>query len=385
MSFLDATGLGTFWAKLKSTFQGPVSEVYKDALTPINLLPNSDFSRDRGYTNTFTSLLPLNNNFYNFYQSWSVNRLNAEGHNTSTITNFAITVSKNSLNIQFDKTQGTFYFFIQNNNMPVLNNQTFTFMCDVIFGSDNYNNNINISPSTGCTGDTIYYYKEGQHRVNVMTSTYSGTAHYRLAMSTTINPEDEHLLDAGHVNMTFKNLALYEGEYKDAPVTASLDVKPSNQFMLSDEQNLSKTLFANPSYTITSGTNGYFVIGCINNNCYHKFTCKIGSAVYEFEQSYSSSGGHYVKGRNIMFVGYASNITKVALIAKSTTVWITIYVQNLSSNLSLNYFNDILAITTTTMTKVESNDRYISNASVGTFLTGSGYTTIVESNITYGL
>lgn len=44
MSFLDATGLGTFWNKLKSTFQGPVSEVYKDALTPVNIMSDSYFT-----------------------------------------------------------------------------------------------------------------------------------------------------------------------------------------------------------------------------------------------------------------------------------------------------------------------------------------------------
>ena len=49
MGFLDATGLGTFWGKLKNyfipktSFQGPVSEDLKDIIVPINLWKNSEF------------------------------------------------------------------------------------------------------------------------------------------------------------------------------------------------------------------------------------------------------------------------------------------------------------------------------------------------------
>jgi hypothetical protein len=232
MSFLDATGLGTFWAKLKSTFQGPVSEIYKDALTPINLLANSDFSRNGGYANTTTIDLPLNNTHYKLRQSWSINRINNASHNSCTITNLTVTFSSNSLNIQFDKTQGTFYLFIQNDNSSVLQNQIYTFLADVVFGSDNYNNSVQVIPGTGSTSEDVYKNNETDHKISVTKNTYAGTVHYQLAIQTGKAPEDEHLLDAGHVNITIKNPALYKGEYKDAPVSTSLDVKGNNQFRL---------------------------------------------------------------------------------------------------------------------------------------------------------
>lgn len=65
MSFLDATGLGTFWAKLKNyfvpttSFHWPVSEELTDLIVPENLVPNSLFSDKE------TSIISIQNKSYN--------------------------------------------------------------------------------------------------------------------------------------------------------------------------------------------------------------------------------------------------------------------------------------------------------------------------------
>ena len=64
MSFLDATGLGTFWGKLKNyfvpktAFQNPVSEDLMDMIVPENLVPDSLFS------NLNTSIMTITDKTY---------------------------------------------------------------------------------------------------------------------------------------------------------------------------------------------------------------------------------------------------------------------------------------------------------------------------------
>ena len=250
MSFLDATGLGTFWAKLKNyfvpatKFQGPVSEDLKDMLTPENMLPNCDFSRNGAYKTTFNTVPPINNSWYLFRQSWDVNRLNNADNNSCTVTNFTISPAKNSLAISFDKTQGTFYFLIRNNNTFIYNDEIYTFMGDVFFGSTNYNNNIKVSFSTAVSNDTIHFSDDPTHKVNVLQSKYNGTANFKIVIYTGTDPEDEHLLDAGHVSIVIKNLALYKGEFKDCPIKLSPDTEAGNQFGL---KNVYDNVFYNAS------------------------------------------------------------------------------------------------------------------------------------------
>ena len=242
MSFLDATGLGTFWGKLKNYFvskeeaTAPVTGL-TDILTPVNLLPNSDFSRSGGYSSTMTweSVLLGNGRDYFF-----TNECLFRAYGTS-LTNLTVTRAVNSLRFQATGTQITAIgigqgFYCKANKIYTLIGK--------YAGTFNGTARIAMSGSP----EIIYYSEDGTVAVFYYTTNYTT----RISL----------YLDApgtGDIDITWSDIALYEGEFKNPPFTTSLDVKPSNQFLLN--QNSQTFYYLNQgvpsqSYIFNNYTNG---------------------------------------------------------------------------------------------------------------------------------
>ena len=239
MSFLDATGLGTFWSKLKNyfvpktNFEAPVTGL-SDILTPVNLLPNSDFSRSGGYpaTQTITNLTGTNTAY--IASNLAINlagRGRFDGTVTKSVNSVRITGTLTTTNT-VGHTIGLYYV-----NLIKSSNTFYTAAATII----DYNNNSG-GVSLYSIGSSSAVYdtqgKDGQtyHPVFIrktsnpltVTSYYPYIFYPGQETGTTIN-----------VDIEFKDMRLYEGEFKNPPYTTSLDVKPSNQFMLSDRSNAS--------------------------------------------------------------------------------------------------------------------------------------------------
>ena len=257
MSFLDATGLGTFWNKLKSTFQGPVSEVYKDALTPVNIMPNSDFSKcDSFVKHIEIPSLSAGTNVYlcNNY----LLRVNP-GH---TFTNGVVDFSDRSFTVSgnISNTDGTWTSRIIVFSSAILKSgTTYTFICESSSEYSDYCCNGNQSGS----GTTIFSGMVNGKSVCVFTP--AGTT-YKQNLNISIFREVE--ASSTPISCTVSNVACYEGSFKDIAYHDSPDV---SLFDLYNDYNFSTCYNIGFTRDFT-GKNHWTRIACLGTNSEHTYS-----------------------------------------------------------------------------------------------------------------
>lgn len=230
MSFLDQTGLGTFWAKLKNYFVSkaeastPVTGL-TDILTPRNILNNSTLTRNYPSIKnplTIDSITPGGSP--DICPGWQLRVQNA------TLNNVTITRSENSIRIQGTATNAS------SNHVNVLLVSTINF---ITFGKTY---TIGSSENT-CTATSFTFgaYLDGQiiyNRTSTINSDPSPIVHIKLSSGAPICPAMCSIYDinsnnpTGTIDITFKNVFAYEGSYKNPPYFRSLDTEKWNQFQI---------------------------------------------------------------------------------------------------------------------------------------------------------
>jgi hypothetical protein len=180
-----------------------------------------------------------------------------------TISNVTITVSKNSMNITGIVTSitenETFYVHFNSNGAMEVNK---TYTCKMGAECSTHT----ISALLAHIGNNSYN--------RIFIDLITGTQVFMPTKASNAIPTYEIYIDNVQVNdtinITLKDLALYEGEFKNPPVISSLDVKPRNHFMLTDLSN--NAVLASKFYSGTLATDTRYRIinlGTVRNAIFH--------------------------------------------------------------------------------------------------------------------
>lgn len=197
-----------------------------DILTPINILPNSDFSRDGGYASTQTWAAPASGNSNYNYVAYNVSIIFYIG----TFTNVTVTRSKNSIRVS-----GTYSG--SNNNLRVNFNNVglhkyvnfYTITSKVI---DNLGNISGIAAYVQTDGIIVHQrfdkVNNTYYPLMIESTTTEGAQNVRLA---SINFSGA----SGSFDFTISDCRIYQGQFCNPPIIDSLDVMPGHQFILKEE------------------------------------------------------------------------------------------------------------------------------------------------------
>ena len=257
MSFLDATGLGTFWGKLKNYFvpksdtEAPVTGL-TDMLTPVNLSTNSNFSRSNGMpiTTTFETLGTTNvaehkidyNHFASSYNGTFNNVTITRRNGKLTVTATPVTVTDSNNDV---------ILIIYDYKTTILNKHTYTtcvkwsnasgsaYMADTLFG--------------GSTTYTEIYHdireNDSVRVIMVNTSNPDNNLENVNTQVASIRFKPDMLNVEGSI--TIEATAMYEGSYKNPPFLNSPDVEIRNPFETQGEP-------INPINTVKFNTKGWY-------------------------------------------------------------------------------------------------------------------------------
>jgi hypothetical protein len=255
MSFLDQTGLGTFWAKLKNYFvhkedtEEPVTGL-TDILTPINILPNGNFSK----SDTSIASSGLNGNL-------NINGWAAIGQRATWTDNGSELVPNG---IRFkgtltaDSTSNAHYLFFRTNETFRINNGV-TIACRYV----NNNNDGRIVATSLCSGNSgnllhIYNgtnnFTSSTESVRIFQTVPNSTSDYTFGF--TIGSAD-HPLEANesvNVDITVTDVRLYNGEFKNPPLTNNLDLDAAFPYAFKDMRNSIFINGKNVGYQSNSGS-----------------------------------------------------------------------------------------------------------------------------------
>ena len=237
MSFLDATGLGTFWAKLKNYFlkksdtDAPVTGL-TDILSPVNLMPNSEFRRTNTSSNPQT-IGTLNTTFVTFADYWQIQAF------SGTCSNVTLSVEKNigsrynllsisgTVATTSTNSDGKKYVTlrVRNTSLNYYRNDhiwyTDTFKLEKV---DSLSYTLNgYGAHSGSEGGAIR--TNGLNVVNIFRTSGADTLPYFCMTLTDINEGDTF-------QIRLYDCATYLGSYRNPPVIPSLDGMPGNQFLL---------------------------------------------------------------------------------------------------------------------------------------------------------
>lgn len=276
MSFLDATGLGTFWAKLKNYFlkksdtEAPVTGL-TDILTPVNLLPNSDFSRSGGYADTMTINKLTSGQNAIIADKWFLHAFGA------TFENITVTRSYNKITLQFTQTSGTAGDNALGLCQPAIKTPSYfkTLTCK----TSNYTNVSRVKTYIGGTSQQVLI---------VIPNCTTGNEHVSMAISK--NEGSGSYFEAADVycqvlntpvSIDISDCALYMGQFKNPPIVPSFDVNPLNQFLLTDYSNFDPIVLGSQGTTATAGRYRILNLGRLSNRTAHyKFTLIKGFSTY---------------------------------------------------------------------------------------------------------
>jgi hypothetical protein len=245
MSFLDATGLGTFWGKLKNyfvpktNFEAPVTGL-SDILTPVNLIPNSDYSISNGWPKTINiSSITTEPNINRYNRIKIYNGLYLMIANCK-LENAVITISTNNIHITGTVTN-TFDTY-----KPYLGIRTEKLFNGHITFAGKIKNNLSSlygkcqSLTTSDIGTITVIKRENLDlEDNSYARSYlAGTGNANFApVFALILTELTTVGSSSAVDFNVCDTVLYDGIFVDTPNFTSHDVKPSNIFMLSDYSN----------------------------------------------------------------------------------------------------------------------------------------------------
>ena len=228
MSFLDATGLGTFWAKLKNYFlkksdtDAPVTGL-TDILTPMNLLPNAEFTQLGLYEATQTIASATVGTSYDILPNWKFQMYK------SAASDVTITISRNSVRItgtvsslETGAPQIRIY-----NSTSVKPNKYYTFSGHIKVHSTtitsyviNTTNSSFSGQSSGSTGGT----NETEYTGLFIFADVDGS----IGLGCCMRPGS-----TGTFDIEFSNMCLYEGEFKNPPVNVSTNTYPTTTLLTS--------------------------------------------------------------------------------------------------------------------------------------------------------
>ena len=251
MSFLDQTGLGTFWAKLKSFFI--------PKLAPINILRNAYKFED--LQNRTKTNITIDNNETYVIGSSTVGGIYV---NCTVSATGSVTLSNGEITLDFttNSTPDTEYAIgIRMTRQPIVFNKTFTAHVKIKNTSSNI---LNPRTSIGTTRSEI-------------TNTYSeneaiwvghATAGNVFTANVHVNP------GSNRIQVTFYDMGVYEGEFADAiPHTIGLDA--SNIPLITDgdipqcSYNNNIFLYGTAANTITNNARyKLFKLGKWASGCY---------------------------------------------------------------------------------------------------------------------
>lgn len=213
-----------------------------DILTPINLLPNSNFSRTGGVSTSGTFSTMSAGSDYKICERVTLYEPTTTGRGT--LSNITYSINNGVLTISgtCSAANGITYLWVK--NRISLKPGIYSTGYDVSGKSST----INVSHS-GYPDNMIRIYandadktQEAYQLRDVTSLTANNTF---TVVQTYINASNTS------VNFTFKisNWYVYEGAFCNPPITVSLDVKPSNQFLCTDCSNLYLLTNYNPLRT----------------------------------------------------------------------------------------------------------------------------------------
>jgi hypothetical protein len=213
-----------------SATQAPVTGL-TDILTPVNLLPNSDFSRSAGYATTQTWAETVANTDFHYRDEWTVRTYYNNASKYARIQNLTITNSDSGFitvsGHYIKNTADTDSWVLRSTNTKTLKPlTTYTIRC-------NYRNvSGTVTPSLSFTGSTtiIYSNTTNDEIVKILTPMSTDTRYPQYPGFYLESSQDTSEKD---FSAEFGNLCLYEGEFYNPPIYSSLDTKPLNSFNIS--------------------------------------------------------------------------------------------------------------------------------------------------------
>lgn len=226
MSFLDQTGLGTFWAKLKNYFvhkvdtEAPVTGL-TDILTPVNLMPNSDFSRSGNIASPIT--IGQSSELVQQTIAHGVSIIFQFG-TTGRFSNVTVTRSSNNITVSGTASGAQYFYFLCGTPIAKEMNKVFTIGAKITSAT-----NITSVNSQGTNiGSKTYIYKKflTDNELGNTVSVFSTLASQGAYSPCVIDVGD------GEFSVTISGFFLYEGEFKDPPLKESLDAWNNKQFPL---------------------------------------------------------------------------------------------------------------------------------------------------------
>ena len=198
-----------------SATQAPVTGL-TDILTPVNLLPNSDFSRSGGYPATQTWEEHSETADY-ITSDWKFRSVGAS------LTNVTITRITNSIRFQATSSSSVTAIYAAFRSFTFEANKKYTMTGKMVGTAANGTMRIAVDASP----NVIYFSEDGTTAVIYFTTTQTRNVIFFIDAP-----------GAGNIDITCSDVAVYEGEFQNPPVTTSLDVKPGNQFALSNGSNI---------------------------------------------------------------------------------------------------------------------------------------------------
>ena len=226
-------GLCKWFAVPLSATQAPVTGL-TDILTPVNLLPNSDFSRSGGYANSI-HVTASNTGIRDGFNCYIAN---ATG-------DVSVTITTNNINITGTITPtGTGAPYIGIRGLYLLTG-LFTLSASVRNNIQNFSYQCSTLVSAVVSTVTVI-----ERTVPEITDT-EFTRGYMICNGTGFSPTfsfriGDAVVDVPiNVNFDIKNACAYEGEFRNPPYRSSLDVKSWNQFLLTDTYSMLREALIN--------------------------------------------------------------------------------------------------------------------------------------------
>ena len=275
MSFLDATGLGTFWGKLKNYFvpksdtDRPVSKNLMNLVTPINLFNNTNFSRS-SLSSTVTADSLSHTQRIKIAEGWYLEALGG------TWTDITVTIGSNSLvtvtgTLSSIDSETTYIALqVEKYQINIPSNQQLTFSYDI---TDTVNCIAGLSSSG--THSTIIQKLNGVRYTAVYSYSVSGNRNVRMGGQV---PTDTAVTGT-IISYTFSDPMYYKGSYEHPPYFRSITNESSLPLAVTDK-------FPSEQFS------RYVTAVSRTNNVYFRL-CKLPK--YSYDELLQNTTGDYMK------------------------------------------------------------------------------------------
>lgn len=201
-----------------------------DILTPVNLMPNSNFGR--GYVEP--TLPALNSNYQEIIYDPSITCMYSSG--ATAITLNSITKRTEQLTIDFtlaSDTQGMMNFRMPFN---VTTGKYYTVRYKVLDNVGNFSSKFKLNIFNGNTTNTVYKNVKQEGNTYTLVAVIVGENNGQIELR--LSNANSGTLSNTHFNFTIHDVEVFEGCFCNPPDTDSLDVRVNGQFVLTDRKNL---------------------------------------------------------------------------------------------------------------------------------------------------